>query len=257
MFELRYTLVLGLGIAIGLSSGLASNAQRQRGRRPPGPPPGENPVVASQQEAADAVQRAYDALERSTVLSQTASGVRREAYIPMDLQRRLFEETPTTAPGLFTSNASLSLPPAQRAQAGHAGVLSPQKSSDSIASTVISNHQIGIADAEGSPAGITRKGDEILHPSGGVPKERVNVSARVRITRSHHWDSPDVSVWLGRMEQDEAILHLHRQDRRAEWRLVSRCDCGRSATIKGPGRIDSPYLLLSDGSLPHRKCYST
>jgi hypothetical protein len=74
MFELRYTLVLGLGIAIGLSSGLTAHAQPQRERRPPGPPPGENPVVASQQEAADAVQRAYDALERSTVLSQTASG---------------------------------------------------------------------------------------------------------------------------------------------------------------------------------------
>jgi hypothetical protein len=74
LFELRYTLVLGLGIAIGLSSGLAAHARPQRGRRPPGPPPRENPVVASQREADAAVQRAYDALERSTVLSQIASG---------------------------------------------------------------------------------------------------------------------------------------------------------------------------------------
>lgn len=40
------------------------------GRRPPGPPR-PNPFVASQQEAADAVQRAYDALGRSAALSQT------------------------------------------------------------------------------------------------------------------------------------------------------------------------------------------
>jgi hypothetical protein len=74
MSALRYKLILGLGIAIGMSSGLAAHAQPQRGPRPLGPPPGQNPVVASQQEAADAVQRAYDALGRSTVLSQTASG---------------------------------------------------------------------------------------------------------------------------------------------------------------------------------------
>jgi hypothetical protein len=74
MSEWRYKFILGLGMAIGVSSGLAVHAQPQRGRRPPGPPPGQNSVVASQQEAADAVQRAYDALGRSTVLSQTASG---------------------------------------------------------------------------------------------------------------------------------------------------------------------------------------
>jgi hypothetical protein len=29
----------------------------------------------------------------------------------------------------------------------------------------------------------------------------------------------------------------------------------RWTTSISPYRIDSPYLLLSDGSLPHRKCY--
>jgi hypothetical protein len=74
MSELGYKLILGLGVAIGVSLGLAAHAQPQPGRRPPGgPPPGQNPAAASQQEAADEVQRAYDTLRRSTALSQTAS----------------------------------------------------------------------------------------------------------------------------------------------------------------------------------------
>lgn len=74
MSELRYKLVVGLGVALGLSSMVVANAQPPHGRRPPGPPPGQNPVFAWQQEAADAVQRAYDALGRSTALAQTATG---------------------------------------------------------------------------------------------------------------------------------------------------------------------------------------
>jgi hypothetical protein len=72
MFLLRSKLILGVGIAIGMA-GLAAQAQPQPGRRPPGPRPGQNSGLASQQEAGEAVQRAYDALGRSTVLSQTAS----------------------------------------------------------------------------------------------------------------------------------------------------------------------------------------
>jgi hypothetical protein len=73
MFALRSKFILGVGIAIGLG-GLAAHAQPQRGRRAPEPLPRQNPVAATQQQAADAVQRAYEALRRSTVLSQTASG---------------------------------------------------------------------------------------------------------------------------------------------------------------------------------------
>ncbi len=56
-------------------SALAAHAQGPAGPPPPGPPPLQGPasVAAAQQQAADAVQRAYDALGRSAALSQTAS----------------------------------------------------------------------------------------------------------------------------------------------------------------------------------------
>lgn len=69
----------------------------------------------------------------------------------------------------------------QRAQAGHSGVFSSEKSSNSPGSTGISNHPIGIADGECPATGVTRKCTETLQPSCAVPEERMNAGARVRI----------------------------------------------------------------------------
>ncbi|MGI8771959.1 MAG: hypothetical protein ACR2JE_11030 [Acidobacteriaceae bacterium] len=69
---------LALGIGASLLFAFAANAQGPRGPRPPGPPPGPPPdrpamIATTQQQAADAVQRAYDALGRSMALSQSAA----------------------------------------------------------------------------------------------------------------------------------------------------------------------------------------
>lgn len=76
MFNNKRNALLTLGVSAGLLfSAAAANAQGRHGPPPPGPPPLQSPasVATAQQQAADAVQRAYDALGRSAALSQTAS----------------------------------------------------------------------------------------------------------------------------------------------------------------------------------------